>query len=117
MKISPIRKELERFLRAQGIVVRLVMHFDNIQMIKEAGGAGSRCEHPACPHHAGRDCARKAGCRAAARTRTGAAGSIVHRRKKQLNRAAQGFLALMTGEDLAQDSRSESVTVEAPPYR
>src|SRR5271157_4354764 len=31
-----IRRELDRYLRAQGIEVNPVMHFDNIQMIKEA---------------------------------------------------------------------------------
>src|ERR1019366_5095288 len=35
-----IRRELDRFLRAQGVEVNLVMHFDNIQMIKEAVALG-----------------------------------------------------------------------------
>ena len=35
-----IRKEMERFFRTQGIAVNLVMHFDNIQMIKEAVALG-----------------------------------------------------------------------------
>ena len=37
----PIRRELDRFLRAQGVEVNLVMHFDNIQTIKEAVALGS----------------------------------------------------------------------------
>src|SRR5579872_3173047 len=36
-----IRRELDRFVRAQGIAVNDVMHFDNIQMIKEAVAHGS----------------------------------------------------------------------------
>src|ERR1035441_6332112 len=36
-----IRRELDRFLRLHGIAVNLVMHFDNIQMIKEAVALGS----------------------------------------------------------------------------
>ena len=36
-----IRRELDRFLRSQGVTVNLVMHFDNIQMIKEAVALGS----------------------------------------------------------------------------
>ena len=50
-----IRRELDRFLRAQGIEVNLVMHFDNIQMIKEAVALGSGNQHSAGAHHAGGD--------------------------------------------------------------
>src|ERR1700681_658402 len=35
-----IRRELDRFFRAQGVEVKIVMHFDNIQMIKEAVALG-----------------------------------------------------------------------------
>jgi DNA-binding transcriptional LysR family regulator len=37
----PIRREMDRFLREYGVGVNLVMHFDNIQMIKEAVALGS----------------------------------------------------------------------------
>ncbi len=37
----PIRREMDRFLREHGVSVKLVMHFDNIQMIKEAVALGS----------------------------------------------------------------------------
>src|SRR5262249_43146202 len=36
-----IRRELDRFLRTHGVEVNLTMHFDNIQMIKEAVALGS----------------------------------------------------------------------------
>ena len=36
-----IRRELDRFLRASGVTVDVVMHFDNIQTIKEAVALGS----------------------------------------------------------------------------
>ena len=36
-----IRRELDRFLREQGIEIRMTMQFDNIQMIKEAVALGS----------------------------------------------------------------------------
>ena len=36
-----IRREIDRFLRAHGVAVHVVMHFDNIQMIKEAVALGS----------------------------------------------------------------------------
>ena len=32
----PIRREVDRFLREQGINVTIALHFDNVQMIKEA---------------------------------------------------------------------------------
>ena len=35
-----IRKNLDRFLREEGVEVRVVMHFDNIQMVKEAVALG-----------------------------------------------------------------------------
>lgn len=37
----PIRREMDRFLREHSVSVKLVMHFDNIQMIKEAVALGS----------------------------------------------------------------------------
>ena len=33
---SPSRREIDRFLNGQGIEVNITLHFDNIQMIKEA---------------------------------------------------------------------------------
>jgi len=101
-----IRKELERFFRAQGIAVHLVMHFDNIQMIKEAVALGrgvsilpartmqaeiAQGRLVAVPLHAP-ELVRPVG--------------IVHRRRKQLNRAAQGFLELaMSGSPPANERR------------
>ncbi|MCC7498928.1 MAG: LysR family transcriptional regulator [Bryobacterales bacterium] len=37
----PIRREIDRYLREQGVGIRLVMHFEVIQMIKEALEIGS----------------------------------------------------------------------------
>src|SRR5436190_1796968 len=36
-----IRREMDRFFRVHGVAVKLAMHFDNVQMIKEAVGLGS----------------------------------------------------------------------------
>src|SRR5579863_1285169 len=92
-----IRKELERFFRAQGIVVRLVMHFDNIQMIKEAVALGRGVSIlPARTMQAEIEQGRLVAVPLRAPELVRPVG-IVHRRRKQLNRAAQGFLALMTG--------------------
>jgi DNA-binding transcriptional LysR family regulator len=91
-----IRKEMERFFRAEGIAVNLVMHFDNIQMIKEAVALGrgisilpartmqaeiAQGRLVAVPLHAP-ELVRPLG--------------IVHQKRKKLNRAARAFLDLVT---------------------
>jgi DNA-binding transcriptional LysR family regulator len=90
-----IRRELDRFLRANGVTVDVVMHFDNIQTIKEAVALGSgvsilpartmqteieQGRLVAIPLHAP-DLARPVG--------------IVRRRRKKLHRAAEAFLELV----------------------
>ena len=90
-----IRRELDRFLREQGIDIRPVMHFDNIQMIKEAVALGSgisilpartmqaeiaQGRLVAVPLHAP-DLVRPVG--------------VVHRKRKKFNRATQAFLELL----------------------
>jgi LysR family transcriptional regulator, transcriptional activator of the cysJI operon len=90
-----IRHELDRFFREQGIEMRLAMHFDNIQMIKEAVALGSgisilpartmlteieQGRLVAIPLHAP-ELVRPVG--------------IVHRERKKFNRAAQSFLELL----------------------
>jgi len=91
-----IRKDLERFFRTYGITVNLVMHFDNIQMIKEAVALGrgisilpartmqaeiAQGRLVAVPLHAP-ELVRPLG--------------IVHQKRKKLNRAARAFLDLVT---------------------
>ena len=103
-----IRKELERFFRTEGVAVRLVMHFDNIQMIKEAVALGrgvsilpartmqaeiAQGRLVAVPLHAP-ELVRPVG--------------IVHRRRKPLNRAAQGFLELVMSGVPAVNGRGTS---------
>ena len=90
-----IRKELDRFLREQGITVTVVMTFDNIQMIKEAVAHGSglsilpertmqleieQGRLVSIPFHAP-GLVRPVG--------------VVHRRKKRFTRAAQRFLEVL----------------------
>ena len=92
-----IRRELDRFFRTHGIVVNLLMTFDNIQTIKEAVALGSgisilpdrtvqaemeQGRLVAVPLHAP-DLVRPVG--------------VVHRRRKKFNRAAQAFLGLLEG--------------------
>jgi len=91
-----IRKELERFFRTHGITVNLVMHFDNIQMIKEAVALGRGVSIlPARTMRAEIAQGRLVAVRLRAPELARPVG-IVHRRRKPLNRAAQGFLALVT---------------------
>jgi DNA-binding transcriptional LysR family regulator len=92
-----IRKELERFFRTHGIAVNLVMHFDNIQMIKEAVALGRGISIlPARTMQAEIAQGRLVAVPLRAPELVRPVG-IVYRRRKQLNRAAQGFLALVAG--------------------
>jgi DNA-binding transcriptional LysR family regulator len=90
-----IRRELDRFLRSQGIEVNLVMHFDNIQMIKEAVALGSGISIlPARTMQAEIAQGRLAAIRLHAPELARPVG-IVHRKRKKLNRASQAFLELL----------------------
>jgi len=93
-----IRRELDRFFRAQGITVNLVMHFDNIQTIKEAVALGSGVSIlPARTMQAEIAQGRLAAVPLHAPELSRPVG-IVHRKRKKLSRAAQGFLNLATGD-------------------
>lgn len=90
----PIRRDIDRFLREAKVEVNVIMHFDNIQMIKEAVALGSAIS--VLPFRTmqaeieqGRlvavamdaDLVRPVG--------------IIHRRRKRFHRAAQVFLELL----------------------
>jgi len=93
-----IRRELDRYLRAQGIEVRIVMHFDNIQMIKEAVELGSGISIlPARTMQAEIAQGRIVAVKLHAPDLVRPVG-IVHRKRKKFNRAAQAFLDLLVGE-------------------
>jgi DNA-binding transcriptional LysR family regulator len=90
-----IRRELDRFLREQGVEVNVTMQFDNIQMVKEAVALGSGVSIlPARTMQAEIEQGRLV---AAALDAPGLFRpvSIIHLRKKAWNRAAQSFLALL----------------------
>ena len=90
-----IRRELDRFFRAQGIEVNLVMHFDNIQMIKEAVALGSGIGIlPARTMQAEMAQGRLVAVRLHAPELARPVG-IVHRKRKKLNRAAQALMELL----------------------
>jgi DNA-binding transcriptional LysR family regulator len=92
-----IRRELDRFLRANGVEVRLVMCFDNIQMIKEAVALGSGISIlPARTMQAEIAQGRLTAVRLNAPDLVRPVG-IVHRKRKKFNRATQSFLEMLVG--------------------
>ena len=90
-----IRREVDKFLRAHGAAVNLVMYFDNIQMIKEAVALGSGVSIlPARTMQAeiaqGRLVAVPLGAPGLLRP-----VGVLHRRRKKFNSATQSFLELL----------------------
>jgi DNA-binding transcriptional LysR family regulator len=96
-----IRRELDRFFRAHGVEVSMLMHFDNIQTIKEAVALGSGISIlpartmqaeisqgtlVAVPLHAP-ELVRPVG--------------IVHRKRKKFNAATRAFLELVGSGETA----------------
>ena len=93
----PIRRDIDRFLREHHVHVNVTLHFDNIQMIKEAVAHGSGVsimparimEEEVAQGRlvpipiAGFELFRPVG--------------IVHRRKKRFHRAGQALLDLLRG--------------------
>jgi DNA-binding transcriptional LysR family regulator len=90
-----IRRELDRFLRAQGVEVNLVMHFDNIQMIKEAVALGEGISIlPARTMQAEIEQGRLVAVKLNAPGLVRPVG-ILHRRRKKFNRATERLLAML----------------------
>lgn len=90
-----IRHELDRFLRAEGVEVRVAMHFDNIQTIKEAVALGSGASIlPARTMQAEIEQGRLVAVPLEAPGLKRPIG-ILRRRRKKLHPAAQAFLDLL----------------------
>ena len=97
----PIRRDVDRFLREQHVHVNVTLHFDNIQMIKEAVAHGSGISiMPARVMAAEVAQGRLVPVPIVAPDLYRPLG-IVHRRKKRLHRAAQAFLELLQEEPTA----------------
>ncbi len=91
----PIRREVDRWLREHGVTVNLVMHFDNLQMIKEAVVLGSGVSIAPM-----RVIEAEIGQGRLVAVRLREPGlyrplGIIHRKRKKFNRATQGFLDLL----------------------
>ncbi len=98
-----IRRELDRFLRAQGVEVQLAMHFDNIQMIKEAVALGQGISIlPARTMQAEIAQGRLVAVRLNAPGLVRPVG-IVHRRRKKLNRATDALLGMLVASRTVAD--------------
>ena len=92
-----IRRELDRYLRAQGVEVNLVMHFDNIQTIKEAVALGSGISIlPARTMQAEIEQGRVVAVRLNAPDLLRPVG-IVHRKRKKFNSATRALLTMLVG--------------------
>ncbi len=91
----PIRREVDRWLREHGVTVNLVMHFDNLQMIKEAVALGSGVSiAPARVLEAEIGQGRLVAVKLRAPGLYRPLG-IIHRKRKKFNRATQSFLDLL----------------------
>jgi DNA-binding transcriptional LysR family regulator len=91
----PIRKDIDRFLRDRHVHVKITLHFDNIQMIKEAVAHGAGVSiMPARAMLAEISQGRLVGVPLAAPELFRPVG-IIHRRRGPLHRAAQAFLDLV----------------------
>ena len=91
----PIRRHMDRFLKEHGIEVNVTLHFDNVQMIKEA--VMHRVGVSIMPARIMTDDVeqgRLAAVRIADATLFRPLG-IIHRKKKRFHRVAQAFLDLL----------------------
>jgi DNA-binding transcriptional LysR family regulator len=94
----PISRDLRRFLREHEVEVNVTMHFDNIQMIKEAVAVGSGISIlPERILHEEMAQGRLVAIPLEAPGLFRPLG-IIHRRRKKLNRATQSFLQLLNKE-------------------
>jgi DNA-binding transcriptional LysR family regulator len=87
-----IRKELDRFFREQGITVRVVMNFDNIQMIKEAVALGHGIS--ILPDRTMQNEVSQGRLKVIRLEAPGLVRpvGVVHRKRKKFNRASKAFL-------------------------
>jgi LysR family transcriptional regulator, transcriptional activator of the cysJI operon len=91
----PIRRDIDRFLREHRVRVNFTMHFDNLQMIKQAVAHGSGVSiMPARIMDDEIAQGRLVPIRIAKQELYRPVG-IVHRRKKRFHRAGQAFLDLL----------------------
>ncbi len=90
----PIRRAMDRFLREQGVEVNVSMHFDNIQMVKEAVAVGAGVS--ILPLRAlGAELALGRLAAVPMRPEITRPLSLLHRRDRKFSQAALRFLELL----------------------
>lgn len=98
----PIRRHMDRFLKEHGVEVNVALHFDNIQMIKEAVAHNVGISiMPARTMQDDIEQGRLVAVRIADSTLFRPLG-IIHRKKKRFHRVAQAFLDLLREEPALQ---------------
>ena len=102
----PIAREIARYFRLHGVEVHTTMHFDNIQMIKEALVLGSGVS--ILPERILRAELADGRLRAVPLCEPGLSRpvGIIHRKKKRFHKAAQAFLTLLQESPAAQPEPS-----------
>ena len=111
----PIRREIDRFLRKQGVHVRVALEFDNIETIKRAVEVPSGVAILPAPTLAGEV---KAGTLRAIRFRDHRPMrplAIIHRRGDPLPLAAARFLEFLTAPDPAPCAEASAEPAAKPP--
>ncbi len=99
----PISREVNKYLRGQGVSVNQAMHFDNIQMVKEAVALGSGVAIlPARTMRAEIAQGRLVAVKLNSPGITRPIG-VVHRRRKKFNAATQSFLDLLLSSEAPQE--------------
>jgi DNA-binding transcriptional LysR family regulator len=98
----PIRREVDRFLKEKGIEVTRTLHFDNLQMIKEAVAHGAGIS--ILPARIMRDEVMQGRLVAIpiAASKLFRPLGIIHRKKKRFHPAAQAFLELLQEKPSAE---------------
>lgn len=90
-----IRREVDRFFREQGVAIRVVMHFDNIQTVKEAVALGRGISLlPACTMRAEIEQGRLVAVPLLAPGLRRPIG-ILHRKGRRMTRAVRAFADLL----------------------
>jgi DNA-binding transcriptional LysR family regulator len=112
----PIRRNVDRFLREHHVHVNVTLHFDNIQMIKEAVAHGSGLS--IMPARAMEEEIRQGRLIAVPihSFELYRPVGIVHRRKKRFHRAAQAFLELLKEPPAGWTRRDPSTQKEKRVY-
>jgi DNA-binding transcriptional LysR family regulator len=98
----PIRQAIDQFLRQHGVPVSVTMHFDNIQMVKEAVVLGSAISVlPLRAMRAEIELGRLVAVPLAEELLRPV--GIIHRRRKKFNRAAQRFFELLAEQPMPEE--------------